>query len=161
VAKLRRSLSRWLSIPFLLIVGLVALAFAWRVAGTRGANAIVAVLLLVWFACWMGAFLRFLQRRGQTPAPLRQPAQAAQADPSLEGTVYGLEPGAEYRVVQTFSDFYDGEFTRGERLRFKRRNFLPYHGGHTIEFDERTLYLQEDANREILSDFRRYIARVE
>lgn len=159
--KLQRFMSRCLSLPALLTIGLVALCLAWRLANTRGANGFIAVLLALWFVCWIGAFLRLLQRRDQTRATRPAPLQTVQPDPALAGTVYGLQPGAAYRVMQSFSDFYGGEFTRDELLHFKRRNFLPYHGGHTIEFDERTLYLQEDASREILGDFSRYIAHVE
>jgi len=50
---------------------------------------------------------------------------------------------------------------RGEHLRFKERHFLPYHGGHTIVFDQRPLYLQEEANASILENFSDYIARVD
>jgi hypothetical protein len=79
---------------------------------------------------------------------------------ALKGTVYGLVQGAEYQVVQTFTDHYGNEFRRGEHLRFKERHFLPYHGGHTIVFDQRPLYLQEEANAPILENFSDYIARV-
>ena len=75
----------------------------------------------------------------------------------LADTVYGLVPGAEYQVMQTFKDHYQNEFQRGERLHFKERHFLPYHGGHTIIFAERPLYLQEEENASILSNFSEYI----
>ena len=80
---------------------------------------------------------------------------------ALKGTVYGLVQGAEYEVMQTFTDHYQNQFQRGERLRFKERHFLPYHGGHTIMFDQKSLYLQEDANQEILSHFSDYLAQVD
>ncbi len=160
--KLQRILSRWFSLPILLLVGFFALAFAWQLAGTRAANGFTAILLALWFVCWMGAFLRLLKKRDQMRAARPTlPPQVIPPDPALEGTIYGLQPGTAYRVMQTFSDFYGGEFTRDERLHFKQRHFLPYHGGHTIEFAERTLYLQEDANREILGAFAQYIARAE
>jgi hypothetical protein len=79
-------------------------------------------------------------------------------DPDVEGTVYGLLPGREYRVLKSFKDYYGNAFERGERLRFKERHFLPYHGGYTIVFEEKALYLQEDQNREILDHFSEYIA---
>ena len=63
-----------------------------------------------------------------------------------------------YRVAQSFVDFYGNQFHEGESLRFKERHFLPYHGGHTIVFEERTLYLQEDANEDILSRFSAYVS---
>ena len=39
---------------------------------------------------------------------------------------------------------------------FSDRHFLPYDGGHTVIFDRKTLYLQEDQNREILDNFSLY-----
>ena len=79
----------------------------------------------------------------------------------LQGTVYGLVPGGEYRVIQSFTDYYANQFERGEVLRFKERHFLPYHGGHTIVFDEKSLYLQESDNEELLANFSDYIERIE
>ncbi len=85
----------------------------------------------------------------------------ARARADLEGTVYGLMPDHEYQVLQAFTDYYGHTFELGERLHFKQRHFLPYHGGHTILFAERPLYLQEDQNSGILEDFSAYIAPVE
>jgi len=79
----------------------------------------------------------------------------------LAGTVYRLIPGAEYRVVQSFTDFYGGRFNQGELLRFKEQHFLPYHGGHTIVFEQKSLYLQENENAAILDNFSDYIERIE
>ena len=80
---------------------------------------------------------------------------------ALKGTVYGLVQGAEYKVIQTFTDYYQNQFQRGELLRFRERHFLPYHGGHTIIFDQRSLYLQEEANQAILANFSEYIAELD
>jgi hypothetical protein len=60
--------------------------------------------------------------------------------------------------MQTFIDYYKNEFQQGEMLRFKERHFLPYHGGHTIIFEQRPLYLQEEENAAILENFFEYIA---
>lgn len=79
----------------------------------------------------------------------------------LQGTVCGLIPEGEYWVIQSFSDYYANQFQRGEVLRFKERHFLPYHGGHTIVFDEKSLYLQESANEELVANFSDYIERIE
>ena len=79
----------------------------------------------------------------------------------LEGTVYALVPGGEYRVIQSFSDYYANQFQLGELLRFKERHFLPYHGGHTIVFDQKSLYLQDSENQELLANFSDYIERIE
>jgi hypothetical protein len=81
--------------------------------------------------------------------------------PDREGTVYGLTPGRQYQVVKSFTDHYGNAFEAGERLRFKQRHFLPYHGGHTILFEERALYLQEDQNRDILDHFSEYILLID
>jgi hypothetical protein len=81
-------------------------------------------------------------------------------DPNLAGTVYGLEPGIVYEVKQAFTDYHGNQFQQGERLCFKERHFLPYHGGHTIVFAERSIYLQETENAEFLGNFSQYIARV-
>lgn len=78
---------------------------------------------------------------------------AGLAQPAPEGTVYAMTPGSRYRVMKPFTDCYGGSFEQGELLTFKERHFLPYHGGHTIVFDERSLYLQEDEHREILGRF--------
>ena len=75
----------------------------------------------------------------------------------VSGTVYGLQPDREYQVLRPFTDYYGNTFEPGQRLHFKSRNFSPYHGGHTIFFAERPLYLQEDANREVLEHFAEYI----
>jgi hypothetical protein len=82
----------------------------------------------------------------------------SQSNPNPEGTVYGMIPGREYQVMKSFTDHYGNEFQEGERLRFKERHFLPYHGGHTIVFEGKTLYLQEDQNSKILDNFAEYIA---
>lgn len=76
----------------------------------------------------------------------------------LKGTVYGLIQGVDYQVMQNFTDHYNNQFQRGELLRFKERHFLPYHAGHTIIFEQRPLYLQEEENAAILENFSAYIA---
>jgi len=83
-------------------------------------------------------------------------------DPKLlEGTLYGLVQGVEYQVIQTFTDYYQNQFQQGELLRFKERHYLPYHGGHTIVFDQRSLYLQDDENAAIISNFAEYVRRID
>ena len=79
----------------------------------------------------------------------------------LAGTIYGLIPGAAYRVVQSFTDCYGNEFQSGEVLHFRERHFLPYHGGHTIVFEGKPLYLQESENEELIANFSDYIERIE
>lgn len=75
----------------------------------------------------------------------------------VKGTVYDLIPGRRYRVLRDFLDYYQGAFTAGQILTFRHRNFLPYHGGHTIEFEEQNIYLQEDANADVLQDLESYL----
>ena len=55
--------------------------------------------------------------------------------------VYSLTPGVAIRIVKTFRDYQNQEFAAGTILHFTKRNFLPYHGGHTVYFQEATMYL--------------------
>lgn len=75
-------------------------------------------------------------------------------------TIYGLMPGESYRVIKSFIDYYGNSFGQGELLHFKQRHFLPYEGGHTLVFEERSLYLQEEKNSEILDHFSEYIVQI-
>lgn len=75
--------------------------------------------------------------------------------------IYTLEKGATYVVTKTFTDFYGDLFSPGETLTYAERHFLPYHGGHTIVFKERNIYLQEEENREIIDSFAEYLSRAE
>jgi hypothetical protein len=84
----------------------------------------------------------------------------SQSNPNPDGTVYGMIPGREYQVMKSFTDHYGNTFEKGERLRFKQRHFLPYHGGHTIVFEGRTLHMQEEQNSEILDHFLEYIVLI-
>lgn len=74
--------------------------------------------------------------------------------------VHQLQPSTRYRVRRTFLDFYRNQFQVGEVLTFISHSFLPYHGGHTIVFKERTLYLQEDENADILESLHEYLIEV-
>lgn len=71
-------------------------------------------------------------------------------------TIYGLKPGQPYHVIQSFTDTYGNSFAQGETLHFKQRHFLPYEGGHTLVFEERSLYLQEEKNSEMIEHFSEY-----
>src|SRR4029079_7090084 len=119
----------------------------------------LAILLLTFFISWtwtLFIYLRWRDRRG-----LATPTNRTIDLDALKGTVCLLVPGAEYRVMQTFTDYYNNQFQSGELLHFKERHFLPYHGGHTIISHERPLYLQEDTNAPILSNFPSYISLVD
>ena len=73
------------------------------------------------------------------------------------GTVYDLQEGCRYRVRKDFTDYYGSRFAEGEILTYQKREFLPYHGGHTIHFGPQTLYLQEEQNADILEDLWTYL----
>jgi hypothetical protein len=87
--------------------------------------------------------------------------QSPQPHPNSESTVYGLNPGSEYRVLREFADFYGNTFHVGETFRFTTRQFLPYDGGHTLVFEKRMIYLQEEKNKDILENFSAYIEKVQ
>ncbi len=72
--------------------------------------------------------------------------------------IYTLERGAAYVVKRGFTDFRGNVFSPGEVLTYAERHFLPYHGGHTIVFRERALYLQEEENRGLIDSFAEYLA---
>jgi Domain of unknown function (DUF3601) len=76
-------------------------------------------------------------------------------------TIYNLEKGAAYVVQSEFTDFYGNVFSPGEVLTYAERHFLPYHGGHTIVFRERSIYLQEEENSDLIDSFAEYLSRAE
>ena len=77
--------------------------------------------------------------------------------PLANGSVYHLRPGHRYAVIQGFTDYHGGRFEAGERLTFKSHNFVPYHGGHVLTFEERNVYLQEEENADVLGRIWAYI----
>ena len=124
---------------------------------------IIAVLMGLFFITFLWGFLRILRARDIKNSQLIQSRPSA--PPPLpttetEGTVYGLYPGWEYIVVQSFTDYYGNIFEVNQKLKFKGRHFLPYQGGHTIMFEECSLYLQEDQNKNILDNFSSYIVKI-
>ncbi len=144
-----------LAIAFLLLLGGCATVV---VIQTRDAGVILAVALGVAFVCYVGAFVSFLRWRDLRRAEAYRPKPVrVQVREEEVGTIYGLVPGRKYRVVRGFTDFYGTVFEENEVLVFRGRNFLPYHGGHTITFDGKPLFLQEDQNRDILDNFSSYI----
>jgi len=151
----------WARLSVLLVIGAFAALSALSLLGHQGDvsnwGIILTVLVFTYFISWTWALFVYLRwRDGRS---LATPVTTLDRE-ALKGTVYGLVPGAEYQVMQAFTDYYNNQFQQGERLRFKERHFLPYHGGHTIMFDDRPLYLQEDDNATILSNFSSYIAPV-
>jgi hypothetical protein len=79
-------------------------------------------------------------------------------DPSLRIQV--LKRSRHYRVRRAFVDFYNNRFLEGEILTFVTYQFLPYHGGYTVMFREKTLYLQEESNAEILNALGSYLVEI-
>lgn len=73
--------------------------------------------------------------------------------------LYTLEKDAAYVVSRGFTDFHGNVFTPGEVLSYVERLFLPYHGGHTIVFKERKIYLQEEENKAFIDDLAQYLSR--
>ena len=68
-----------------------------------------------------------------------------------------LRKDVQYRIQRDFADFHHNQFTEGELLTFVEFHFLPYHGGYTVVFKERTLYLQEEVNSDILGSLGDYL----
>lgn len=73
--------------------------------------------------------------------------------------IYSLVEGTTYIIEKDFNDFYNQTFTRGEKLTFVEKHFLPHDGGHTIVFKQRRLYLQEEEHKSIIDNFDAYFAR--
>lgn len=71
--------------------------------------------------------------------------------------IQDLKTDSHYRVQRDFADFHRNQFKKGELLTFVESHFLPYHGGYTVVFKERTLYLQEDVNSGILGSLEEYL----
>jgi hypothetical protein len=64
--------------------------------------------------------------------------------------IHALEKSVRYQVRRDFTDYYHNQFIQGEILTFVESHFLPYHGGYTVVFKERNLYLQEQEYAHIL-----------
>jgi hypothetical protein len=73
-------------------------------------------------------------------------------------SVYQLRKNWRYQVRRDFADFYNNRFSQGEVLTFIEYHFLPYHGGYTVVFQERNLYLQEEVNANILNSLGNYLS---
>lgn len=157
-----RTIKTFVLITFLLLVGAVAvLRLFWLLdhqLALPGTWTTIVILLGVFFVTYAWALFQFLHWRDQRRARIVRAHTPLPRQPNSEGTVYGLIPGREYRVLRSFTDYYGNSFQRNEILHFKERHFLPYHGGHTIVFAERSLYLQEEQNSDILDHFAEYIA---
>lgn len=76
------------------------------------------------------------------------------------GTIDDLKQNRRYTVKQSFVDYHGNHFEVGEILTFQKKDYLPYHGGHTMFFAERTLYLQDEEQAEILQGLWTYLEPV-
>lgn len=124
---------------------------------------VAAALMGCFFVLMTWALFLLLALRDRHNATLNPPPFLQTAAPPFtpmdtqELTVYTLQSDVCYEVKQAFSDHYGNQFEVGERLTFQQRHFLPYHGGHTVMFAEKTMYLQEEVNRTILDSFSDYL----
>jgi hypothetical protein len=146
----------------LLCLGAGAVVFAfWLIdhnAAILSSGVMIAVSMGVFFASYTGALLLYIRWRAvRATVNTDRVTTITPSRPDLGGTIYGLIPGSQYQVTKSFTDYYGNTFGQGEILRFKERHFLPYDGGHTIVFHERSLYLQEEKNQEIVDHFSEYI----
>jgi len=154
---MKRSTPNLLFTFLLFAIGMSAIAYA---IGNPSSWTNISIAIGIFALCFIWAFVRFLQwRDGKHPQFIQ--AQPTPPRPGHEGTVYGLKPGSNYRVIKPFTDFYGNTFEKGEELHFQTRHFLPYDGGHTIVFENRRLYLQENKNQDILDNFSEYIIQIE
>jgi hypothetical protein len=168
---IKKTNSKRLSVTLLLLFGVGTGTFAlgyWCVSFPQAipnSKMIASVSLVAFFISYVWAFLLILKWRDErwraTNAAKTNAAQPpALSQQNLEGTIYGLTIKCQYQVVKSFTDYYGNLFKQGDILRFRERHFLPYHGGHTIIFEEQSLYLQEKVNAEILDNFSAYIIKV-
>lgn len=158
-----------LKIAVLTLLGLCAAVAALWLESNRYAvpnwGYVTAALLGCFFVLLTWALFLLLAQRDRRNALLAQSKAMHSADAHIlphcasadERTVYTLQPGCTYEVKQSFQDYYGNTFTAGERLTFQQRHFLPYDGGHTVMFAEKTMYLQEEVNRAILDAFSDYL----
>ncbi len=72
-------------------------------------------------------------------------------------SMWRLEAGKQYRVIQNFKDFDDNTFETAELLTFVGQSSVPYHGGYTLKFKERSISLQEMTNAEFINQFDTYL----
>jgi len=165
---MKKTNSKRLFATILLLFGIGTGAFAfgyWCVSYPRAipnSGVITFLSMGVLFISYVWAFLLTLKWRDERSrntikTNAAQPPTLSQQN--LEGTIYGLTAECRYQIVKSFTDYYNNSFKEGDILHFRERHFLPYHGGHTIIFEEQSLYLQENLNAEILDNFSEYIVK--
>jgi hypothetical protein len=113
--------------------------------------AVGAIFGLTAFALWLRTKLiwtpagKFLVRLGRAEA---------------NGTVKDLRAGRPYRVIRSFDDYHGGRFEAGERLTFRKWDYVPYHDGYVLEFEERDVHLHGEQNADVLARIWAYIEPV-
>ena len=98
---------------------MIAIGYSyWTVE--NGSLTSTVITMGVFFLSFLGGFIRILQWRDFNNAQRFQakPATTQTPSPELEGTIYGLEEGNRYQVINSFTDFYGNEFEKGEELHF-------------------------------------------
>lgn len=158
---MKHPLRQILFTTILLCIGLSAFALALWVFGRYPAltGTVIIALYGVLFTLVTWSLFRFIRWRDERRAlPNLRPEVPR---PELDRTIFGLIPGQGYKVIQDITDHHGNSFHQNETLRFKERHFLPYHGGHTVIFDQRTLYLQEEQNSDLVNNFSVYLVRVD
>lgn len=65
------------------------------------------------------------------------------------GTIDDLKQGQRYIVTTSFVDYFGTKFEAGETLTYRGQQYID-RMGHAIEFDERTVNLNEKENAELL-----------
>lgn len=126
------------------------------------AMAIAALALIL--SC-MSAFVALIAWRDIRRSALRTNLNPGMSEETLrlgvKAGVYGLEPGASYRVIREIKDYYGNIFPVGMELDFVERSFVPYHGGHTVVFQPHTMFLQEQDNADVLNGLDAYLEAAE
>lgn len=72
-----------------------------------------------------------------------------------------LVVGETYVVVQPFRDFRGTLVQAGDLQTYEGYSFLPYDGGFTVRFRQETLFLQEDAQAEVVEHAERFLRPVD
>lgn len=159
-------MTRLLAAAFCGFFATCAGAFVWlhadRVASlgpdgerTMSIMAVTAILgyaaALILFASWRGS------RTAVIVEHLNPGANEETMRLGLKAGVYGLHPGETYRVIREIRDYHGGIFPVGTELTFVQRNYLPYHGGHTVVFRPRPMYLQDETDADVLNDLESYL----
>lgn len=114
-----------------------------------------AILLCVAFVLLTWTFLQVLANNNHVDQPNRSVQPSSGTLPLL--SLYELERGRCYRVRRDFVDFYGNHFVESEQITFRERHYLPYTGGHTLVFEQKSIFLQEDENYQIIDELELFL----